>query len=94
MSNMRKERLGINNCVTVGTVFNGVAFIFITFLGHVNLGLSVTLLFVNFVTFEFTIVTAFTVWMKTEPDMKGAMMSLGTSFIWSENTELEQDLLH
>lgn len=62
--------------VGIGCSVSATGFILIAFLGKVNFILSIAILFFNFLSFEFTIVCSFTVWMRSEAERKAAMMSI------------------
>lgn len=60
----------------MGCIVSAIGFILIAFLGKLNYILSIAILFFNFLSFEFTIVCSFTVWMRSEKERKAAMMSI------------------
>ncbi len=68
------DRLGLKRAVLAGLALSGLSYVLLPLIGR-TLPLALIGLFVTFLTFEFTIVTAFSLFTEILPDARATMMS-------------------
>ena len=68
------DRIGLKRAVIVGLILSTLSYGLLPLIGH-NLPAALTGLFLTFITFEFTIVTAFSLFTEVLPRARGTMMS-------------------
>lgn len=69
------DRLGLKRAVLAGLTLSAISYALLPLAGH-TLPLALTGLFFTFLTFEFTVVTSFSLFTEVMPAARGAMMSL------------------
>lgn len=74
------DRVGLKRATLAGLVLSGLSYALLPLVGH-SLLLSLISLFVIFVTFEFTIVTALSLFTEILPAARGTMMSSNVAAI-------------
>lgn len=74
------DRVGLKRATSAGLVLSGLSYALLPLVGH-SLLLSLISLFVIFVTFEFTIVTALSLFTEILPAARGTMMSSNVAAI-------------
>lgn len=68
------DRLGLKRATLTGLIFSGLSYALLPFLGQ-SLPLALVGLFFTFITFEFTVVTSFSLFTEVLPKARATMMS-------------------
>jgi predicted MFS family arabinose efflux permease len=68
------DRVGLKRAVIIGLSLSSLSYALLPFIGH-TLSLALGALFLTFLTFEFTIVTSFSLFTELLPQARGALMS-------------------